>query len=683
MSEKAKKYRFVKRFLANKEESDSDSTESIILLSDNTSSSNEVNTQLTNIVNNSDSSSDSSLSFVFEESGDLEASNTKTLELNYNGKSNVLENQNQNLLADNLKGWALTHNVNHKQLRSLLSILKPHHPDLPLDSRTLLGNIRSSSITPMQSQSGTNGEFIYFGIQQNLEQQLFTGGLNNILKERNITSIDLKCNIDGLKIYKSTNIDFWPILAAVHIENLNCDPFVVAIYAGDSKPKILDNFLKDFIQEIEHISVTGITGPDSQLYTFSLKYLVCDAPARAFLKNVKSHNGYYACERCTIKGIKCNGRTIYKFSENQERRSHVNFINKVDAGHHLGSTPLTKLKNFDMVFGFPLDYMHMACLGVMRRLLNFWFKADSQFRITPAFRREASLRIIQIATHTPREFGRRPRSFFELDRWKATEFRFFLLYVGVYVLKDILSSRQYKHFLYFVCAMRIICSREFCSTLGHIAITCIQKFCKEIGDVYDQNIEPIFNTHCVGHLVQDAVERNENPEDVNCFMFENYLGCLKKMIRTPNKPLAQVCKRIAEKKNCNKLLKNYNTSILSIVYEKRGDTIKAVNFKNMYIATKPKKESYILLSSKKIMSVNNIVKDNENNEILLYGSVFQVTENIFRHLIISSDLNMYQVKNLSSFQFSVTLNDIISKCIVFPLPESDYLGAVGLLHVNY
>lgn len=611
----------------------------------------------------------------------------------------ILQNQNQNYpqdncaevfdssplsLTDDLKLWSLTQNVNHKQLKSLLSILKPYHPELPLDSRTLLNTERSLGITPMQSQNGTNGEYIYFGIQQNLEQQLFHGNLNRALKERNITSLELKCNVDGLKIHKSTNIDFWPILAAVHVPNLNTDPFVIAIYMGDSKPKSLEKFLNDFIAEIEYLSVTNIKGPSSILYTFSLKYLICDAPARAFLKNIKGHSGFYACERCVTKGEKINGRLIYRLNDNDEKRSHVSFINKTHAEHHLGPTPLTKLTNFNMIFGFPLDYMHMACLGVMRRLLNFWFKSDSEFRISPAFRREASARIVQIAAYTPREFSRRPRSFFELDRWKATEFRFFLLYIGVYVTKDLLSPSQYKNFVHFVCALRIVCSNDFLRTLGNTAVSLINKFCKDISSVYDEFVEPIFNTHSVAHLVQDAVEGKENPEDINCFMFENYLGRLKKMIRTPNKPLSQVCKRLAEKKDSIISLKNYDSfNNFSIVYMKCGKAIKAVTYKNLYIATFPKKDSYVLLFNKKIMSVNKIVVDNENN-VLLYGSVFQITETIFRYSNIeSTDLNMFKVRNLSSFQFSSALHEIVTKCIVFPYFDSDFMGAVGLLHVNY
>lgn len=144
-----------------------------------------------------------------------------------------------------------------------------------------------------------------------------------------------------------------------------------------------------------------------------------------------------------------------------------------------------------------------------------------------------------IASYIPGEFGRRPRSFVKLDRWKATEFRYFLLYIEIYVLKNVLSKKKYRHFLLLVFSMRTICSRnnKYVNKFGIAAIKSIKTFCTNFGEVYGQDIEPVFNTHSVSHLIEDSLYRKEIPKDSNCFTFENYLGQIKKIIRAANKPL--------------------------------------------------------------------------------------------------------------------------------------------------
>ena len=53
------------------------------------------------------------------------------------------------------------------------------------------------------------------------------------------------------------------------------------------------------------------------------------------------------------------------------------------------------------------------------------------------------------------EFVRRPRSLLELERWKATEFRTFLLFSSV-ILKSVLPPPLYKHFLTSSVSMSIL-----------------------------------------------------------------------------------------------------------------------------------------------------------------------------------------------------------------------------------
>lgn len=55
-----------------------------------------------------------------------------------------------------LKNWALSQNVNHKQINTLLIILKPYHIDLPLDSRTLLGTARVLNMFTKRYRSGVH-----------------------------------------------------------------------------------------------------------------------------------------------------------------------------------------------------------------------------------------------------------------------------------------------------------------------------------------------------------------------------------------------------------------------------------------------------------------------------------------------------------------------------------------------
>lgn len=50
----------------------------------------------------------------------------------------------------------------------------------------------------------------------------------------------------------------------------------------------------------------------------------------------------------------------------------------------------------------------------------------------------------------------------ELTRWKGTEFRFFLLYIGPIILQHFLPKEYLIHFNSLHCAMRILCDSRDC-----------------------------------------------------------------------------------------------------------------------------------------------------------------------------------------------------------------------------
>lgn len=76
-------------------------------------------------------------------------------------------------------------------------------------------------------------------------------------------------------------------------------------------------------------------------YNFNIKAFVCDIPARAFIKCCKGHTGFFACERCEIKGTSFGGKRIYKDIDCIER-TNDSFRSKRQIEHHSAteSSPL-------------------------------------------------------------------------------------------------------------------------------------------------------------------------------------------------------------------------------------------------------------------------------------------------------------------------------------------------------
>lgn len=100
---------------------------------------------------------------------------------------------------------------------------------------------------------------------------------------------------------KGSNIQCWPILGLLE-EDKNKNLFVIGLFVGKSKPNDVNSYLKHFVEEIKIIESEGITFAGKPIKLNILNF-VCDSPARAFVKNVKYHNGYHGCEKCIQSGV--------------------------------------------------------------------------------------------------------------------------------------------------------------------------------------------------------------------------------------------------------------------------------------------------------------------------------------------------------------------------------------------
>ena len=86
------------------------------------------------------------------------------------------------------------------------------------------------------------------------------------------------------------------------------------------------------------------------------------------MKCTIGHTGIFSCEKCEIEGEWYHNRMVYL--NNGPKRTDQSFIDRRNPEHHQGLSPLEERLNVRMVSQFRLDYLHLVCIGVMKRFLT-------------------------------------------------------------------------------------------------------------------------------------------------------------------------------------------------------------------------------------------------------------------------------------------------------------------------
>ena len=165
---------------------------------------------------------------------------------------------------------------------------------------------------------------------------------------------------------KSSSLQFLPILGLV--AGFRERPFLIALYAGRGNLRILRSIWEEyFVDEATRLKSEGMMYRHQRLY-ISVSAFICDAPARAYIRCVKSLSGYFACERCIQEKLYVWRMTFP--DANSELRTNESFLEQQQEEHHTGVSPLVRLGMG--ISQFPLDLMHLLYPGVMKRLRHQW-----------------------------------------------------------------------------------------------------------------------------------------------------------------------------------------------------------------------------------------------------------------------------------------------------------------------
>lgn len=195
-----------------------------------------------------------------------------------------------------LKCWAINHRISAKAISELLQILIfAGFSFLPKDSRTFM-----QTPCDVQIQDLSNGSMWYNGVEKCIRNVL-----SNISRSISLT-IDFF--FDGVPVFKSSNLQFWPILMAIEGNCFNINrigepffkismnvkefpeipPMTIAIWCGNSKP-LMNEYLLAYVNELMPILSNGL---EINTYHIKVKFgrIISDTPARALVKGSFNYN---------------------------------------------------------------------------------------------------------------------------------------------------------------------------------------------------------------------------------------------------------------------------------------------------------------------------------------------------------------------------------------------------------
>lgn len=384
-----------------------------------------------------------------------------------------------------------------------------------------------------------------------------------------------------------------------------------------------------------------------------------------------------------------NGVMYFVETENLVKRTNDSFRNKFHLEHHVGETLFINIPGFNIIDNVPLDYMHNLLLGGTKRLLcnkrYGWIFGKPPHKLRAKDVNDITNLLFKLRKYILCEFSRKTRCIVECKRYKATEFRLFLLYTGPIVLRQV-PPKVYNNFITLSLASTILISNHYSKyehfisyaheLMKHFLTNCIQ--------IYGPDFIS-YNIHSFLHL-SDCVRLFGSLDNFSAFPFENFMQKLKKMVRKTSQPLQQVVRRIVEQNNILRPTKNTdnNLSIGLLMEHSDGPLINTCN-PPQYKKLKTTEyclninriaDRFVELKNKTIIEIKNFVS-HENSVFLGYS--YSIQNDFYSKPCNSSFFDIQYIKKKYNLLEMWSIDDINRKLVV--LPFRDQYVSFPLLHL--
>lgn len=372
--------------------------------------------------------------------------------------------------------------------------------------------------------------------------------------DTNILGFTINC--DGAPLYNSSKVSMWPVLLIANflppeIRYKQQNVLVHSIYISKLKPEFHELFFP-LAQEIEALQNSQIKFWHNQTLHKFIPIIMCgafDLPARAMASGLKLFNGTKSCVYCMHNGIQIQDHLgnkyvrYVKMSPEPERRTHAGFVSAIskfdeklspDQPYGLNNIPpMILFPKFDLVNGFCIDYMHNAALNIIKLLIDLWTGSHRLCKNSKYFTAlsKKSQKILnkRLTSLKPCSYIRRkPRSLVERAYYKASEYRYLLLFYLRYGLRGLLDDDRLKHFEQFSAAVYILLKSEITKNDMEEARMMLKRFSDDFERLYGTETITM-NIHMLKHYVDSVLECGPL-WSYAMFTFEKKLGNLKKNV---------------------------------------------------------------------------------------------------------------------------------------------------------
>ena len=346
------------------------------------------------------------------------------------------------------------------------------------------------------------------------------------------------------------------------------------------RPDITKRLLKEKLKRVENLK-----DPESREASKVLKEILSDLEKNNNTEKSRQITVWPPSTANKELRTKENILEIVTLLENQEDDDDNDPLTRDDLKGVAGRSVLLDLDYFDFVNNAPAEYMHLVCLGVVKRTTELTFNVGlNRPRITK--RKLSSTKkfnFLMSQTKSVFEFSRRSRDL-DFSVYKAEEFRNLILFFFPHVLSCIEENEKEREvWLYLVFIVRsctIPDSEYFNLNQNHITMAC-QKFYK----LYEKLFGAINCTYSI-HVFCCHVNqiRQLGPlTETSAFKFESFYGEIRNSFQPGTQStLKQIFERVMLKRylsghSCEKSIyvSNYDTALEcnSLVYTYTDDEI--------------------------------------------------------------------------------------------------------------